>query len=25
VDWSVQLDHAAKMGLGIREYTIVKV
>ncbi len=25
VDWNVQLDHAAKMGLGEREYKIVKV
>jgi uncharacterized Fe-S center protein len=25
VDWNVQLDHAAKMGLGGREYKIVKV
>ncbi len=25
VDWNVQLDHAAKMGLGSREYKIVKV
>jgi hypothetical protein len=25
VDWNVQLDHAAKMGLGGREYKIIKV
>jgi len=25
VDWNVQLDHAAKMGLGAREYKILKV
>jgi hypothetical protein len=25
VDWNVQLDHAAKMGLGSRDYKIVKV
>lgn len=25
VDWNVQLDHAAKMGLGTREYRILKV
>ena len=25
VDWNVQLDHAVKMGLGGREYRIVKV
>ena len=25
IDWNIQLDHAVKMGLGEREYTIVKI
>lgn len=25
IDWNIQLDHAVKMGLGEREYTLVKI
>jgi len=25
IDWNIQLDHAQKMGLGLREYTLVKI
>jgi uncharacterized Fe-S center protein len=25
IDWNIQLDHAEKLGLGERAYTIVKI
>jgi uncharacterized Fe-S center protein len=25
IDWNIQLDHAEKLGLGEREYTLVKI